>query len=95
MKLNPIFLTIFFLFPFVAYACPVCEKQQPWYTFGLSHGIGPERVSDALIVFAMFCITLAVLYYSIKFLVAPKEVWDKSHIKRTILEFDKTIRNDE
>lgn len=67
-----------------AFACSVCEKQQPKILRGITHGAGPDGSFDYIIIWAMIAITMATLYYSVKWLVRPGEK-NSVHIKRLIL----------
>jgi hypothetical protein len=69
---------------FQALACPVCDRNKPKLLKGISHGTGPESNWDYLIVGGMLVITLFTLFFSIKWLIQPKEN-HKSHIKYSIL----------
>ncbi|MCC7378864.1 MAG: hypothetical protein R2765_08140 [Ferruginibacter sp.] len=71
----------------MVHACPVCEKQQPTITRGITHGAGPQSNWDWLIVTVISIITLATLFYSVKFLVKPGEK-NSNHIKNSILNFN-------
>jgi hypothetical protein len=68
----------------LALACSVCEKQQPKILRGITHGAGPQGRFDYIIIWIMVVITMATLYYSIKWLVRPGEK-NGGHIKRFIL----------
>jgi len=68
----------------VAFACSVCEKQQPRLLRGITHGAGPQSRFDYVIIWIMVVITMATLFYSVKWLVRPGEK-SKEHIKRFIL----------
>ena len=70
-----------------AFACPVCEKQQPKLLQGISHGVGPQSSWDYVIIWAMVLIVAFTLYFSIKMLVKPGERAG-NHIKRTILTIE-------
>lgn len=70
-----------------AWACPVCEKQQPKVLRGVAHGAGPENNWDYLIVGVIAVIVLITLYYSMKWLVRPGE-GTSNHIKRHVLDLD-------
>jgi len=61
-------------------ACDVCEKRQPKFLRGISHGGGPEGNLDYVIVWATIIVVLATLYFSIKYLVRPREK-EADHIK--------------
>ncbi len=65
-------------------ACPVCEKQQPVITQGLTHGAGPQSNWDWVIISIIFIITLLTLVYSLKYLIKPGEK-ENNHIKLVIL----------
>lgn len=71
----------------LAWACPVCERQQPKILRGIIHGSIPQSQWDYLIVALIAIITVATLFYSIKWLLKPGEK-SKRHIKRTILDLD-------
>lgn len=79
--------TILSLSVVAVYACPVCDKQQPKILRGIAHGSGPESNIDYAIVIVMSIIVLVTLFYSVKYLIKPKEN-DHNHIKRTIINFD-------
>lgn len=70
-----------------AWACPVCEKQQPKILQGIAHGAGPESNFDYAIVWVMVIIVLISLFYSLKYLIKPGEKND-NHIKRIVLNFE-------
>lgn len=83
MKLKHFILLIFIaLFQFIS-ACPVCEKQQPKITQGLTHGAGPQSNWDWVIISIITIITLLTLIYSVKYLFKPGEK-DIAHIKHSI-----------
>lgn len=65
-------------------ACPVCEKQQPAFLKGITHGAGPQSQWDWIIIGIITIITLLSLVYSIKYLITPGEK-NANHIKHTIL----------
>ena len=71
----------------VAHACSVCEKQQPKILKGITHGAGPQNNWDYLIVWIAIVITVVSLFFSVKWLVWPKEKEEK-HIKRIILNYE-------
>lgn len=81
-KLVLVFL--FFLPGLIAFACPVCEKQQPKILQGITHGAGPGSQWDYIIVWIAVIIVLATLFYSIKWLINPGEN-SPAHIKQSIL----------
>ncbi len=68
-------------------ACAVCERQQPKLLKGVVHGAGPDSNWDYVIIWSVILITLASLYFSIKWLIRPGET-HSSHIKYSILNHD-------
>lgn len=78
--------TVFALLFFngLLFSCPVCEKQQPKITQGLTHGAGPQSNWDWIIIAVIALITLLTFIYSLKRLVRPGEK-NKDHIKVSIL----------
>ncbi len=79
--------TILF-FSFIANACPVCERAKAKTAFGsISHGAGPTSNWDYVAVWITIIAVLLTLFYSIKYLVKPKEK-NNDHIKYTILNFE-------
>jgi hypothetical protein len=77
-------LVLLLLLRFAAMACPACEKQQPKILRGITHGTGPERQWDYVIVWAAVIVVVLTLFYSIKWLIRPGET-ASSHIKQFIL----------
>jgi hypothetical protein len=67
-----------------AYACPVCEKQQPRLLQGISHGAGPQGAWDYVLVWATVIMVLLTLFYTAKWLIKPGEE-SGDHIKRAFL----------
>lgn len=68
----------------IATACPVCEKQQPKITQGLTHGAGPQSNWDWVIITIITAITVFTFIYSLKYLIKPGEK-NTNHIKQSIL----------
>lgn len=68
----------------VTNACPVCEKQQPKITKGLTHGAGPQSNWDWVIIAIIMAITVFTLIWSLKYLMKPGEK-NNNHIKHLIL----------
>lgn len=80
-------LILFFLINVTAFACSVCEKQQPKMLQGITHGTGPQSNWDYVIIWAVAIIVVATLFFSLKWLIWPGER-SSDHIKRTVLKFD-------
>lgn len=72
---------------FTAFACPVCEKNQPKLLKGIAHGAGPESNFDYVIVWGLVAITVLTLIFTLKYLINPGEK-EENHIKRTFLTFE-------
>jgi len=68
-----------------SFACDVCEKRQPKFLRGITHGGGPEGNFDYVIVWATILIVVVTLFYSIKYLVRPRED-GAGHIKTFIID---------
>jgi len=84
MKKKYLILTLLILLNKLANACPVCEKQQPAITQGLTHGAGPQSNWDWVIIGVITAITLITFIYSLKYIIRPGEK-DSNHIKQSIL----------
>lgn len=70
-----------------AFACPVCEKQQPKVLRGITHGAGPQSQWDYVIVWVGVIIVLLTLYFSVKWVFKPGEK-SENHIKQLIVNAD-------
>jgi len=66
------------------WSCPLCEKQQPELTRGITHGTGPQSNWDWVIIAIISLITLFTLIASLKYLIKPGEK-NSNHIKQSIL----------
>lgn len=71
--------------PLQALACEVCNNRQPEILKGVTHGIGPQNSIDYIITWSAVVIVGVALFYSIKFLVKPKES-KPNHIKNIVVE---------
>ncbi|HZJ37498.1 MAG TPA: hypothetical protein VFD29_12830 [Gillisia sp.] len=65
-------------------ACELCKKNQPKGLENITHGTGPTGTLDHIITWTAVVIVSVTLFYSIKYLVKPKEN-DPDHIKNSIL----------
>ena len=79
-----IFIITLLLLQIASFACPVCERNKPKILRGITHGSSPNSNWDYVIVFAMIVIAIATLFYSIKWLINPKEK-NGNHIKYSFL----------
>lgn len=84
MKMRVNLILLFVLFLQLAEACPVCEKQQPKITQGLTHGAGPQSNWDWVIIAVITLITVLTFIFSLKYLIKPGEK-NTNHIKQLIL----------
>ena len=74
------------MYDFAAMACPACEAQQPKVLRGIVHGSGPTSNWDYVAGIVTLIIVIAVLFYSIKWMINPGEK-EADHIKRNVLNF--------
>lgn len=84
MKVKYLITVLVIFIAQIAIACPVCEKQQPKITQGLTHGAGPQSNWDWVIIAIISLITVLTLIYSIKYLIKPGEK-NNDHIKQSII----------
>lgn len=84
MKHRAILILLFMLMLQSVIACPVCEKQQPKITQGLTHGAGPQSNWDWVIIAVITIITVLTFVFSLKYLIKPGEK-NTNHIKQLIL----------
>ena len=84
MKVKYLISVLVIFIAQIAVACPVCEKQQPKITQGLTHGVGPQSNWDWVIIAIITLIAVLTLIYSIKYLLKPGEK-NENHIKQSIL----------
>ncbi|MCB0536098.1 MAG: hypothetical protein KDE33_01090 [Bacteroidetes bacterium] len=84
MKVKYLISVLVIFIAQIAVACPVCEKQQPKITQGLTHGVGPQSNWDWVIIAIISLITVLTLIYSIKYLIKPGEK-NNDHMKQSIL----------
>jgi NADH:ubiquinone oxidoreductase subunit 5 (subunit L)/multisubunit Na+/H+ antiporter MnhA subunit len=84
MKVKYLLSVLIIFIAQIAIACPVCEKQQPKITRGLTHGAGPQSDWDWVIIAIITLIAVLTLIYSIKYLLKPGEK-NNDHIKQSIL----------
>ena len=73
------------LFQIAAFACPVCERNQPKVLRGIVHGSGPNSNWDYVSIIITMIIALFALIYSIKWLIKPNEN-NQDHIKYSIFK---------
>ena len=84
MKVKYLLSVLIIFIAQIAIACPVCEKQQPKITQGLTHGAGPQSDWNWVIIAIITLIAVLTLIYSIKYLLKPGEK-NNDHIKQSIL----------
>ena len=81
---RSIFFFLLVLFGAEAFACEVCEKNQPAPLKGITHGPGPSGSVDYLIAIVAVISVGISLFLAIKYLVRPKE-GKPGHIKNIVL----------
>ena len=84
MKKTITFLFLI-LFQIAAFACPVCERNQPKVLRGIVHGSGPDSNWDYVSIIITMIIAIFALIYSIKWLIKPNEN-NQDHIKYSIFK---------
>lgn len=84
MKKQISFWAIMILMYSSAWACPVCERNQPKLLRGWTHGAGPDGGFDYFIVIAMVVIAVISLILTLRWIIKPGEK-NTHHIKRYIL----------
>lgn len=84
-RLIAILSLFLFSLPYKLLACEVCENRQPEVLKGVTHGIGPQGNMDYIITWGAVVIVGVTLFFSIKFLVKPKESAPE-HIKNIVVE---------
>ena len=85
-KLAYLLTTIILAFSANAvWACEVCKSHQPKVLQNITHGPGPTGSFDYIISIVAIIIVVFTLFYSIKYLVKPKEN-NPDHIKNIILK---------
>lgn len=71
--------------PVFIWACEVCENNQPKILKGITHGQGPKGNLDYIITWSAVVIVSFTLFFSIKYLVNPKEK-AAGHIKNITVD---------
>lgn len=64
-------------------ACDLCQENQPTGLKNITHGAGPSGNLDFVIIWSAALLTVVVLYFSVKFLLQPKE-HSPGHIKNIV-----------
>ncbi len=87
MKTRVLSLILLFLLPAAhsVLACELCKAEQPTGLKNITHGPGPSGMLDYFIMYTAAVIVAVTLFYSIKYLVRPKED-NPDHAKNIILE---------
>lgn len=70
-----------------ALACDLCKKNQPAPLRNITHGTGPQSDWDFLIIAGGLLIVSLTLFYSLKYLIKPREN-SPDHIKNRIISQD-------
>lgn len=84
MKHLKYILLILLLSPLKAWACDVCNRRQPEALQNVIHGIGPQGNIDYIITTTAAIIVGITLFFSIKYLVKPKED-QADHVKNIVV----------
>ena len=84
MKKKGIFLIMLLACAFPSFACEVCQVNQPKLLKNITHGTGPQGNTDMIIIWSAAVIVTVTLFFSIKYLVNPKEN-NAGHIKNSVI----------
>lgn len=76
---------ILILLQTAAFACPVCERNQPKILRGIVHGSGPDSNWDYVSIWITILIAVLTLFFSVKWLIKPGEK-NLDHIKYSIFK---------
>lgn len=82
-KQTIIFILLFIAYPPILFACDLCKKNQPKGLENITHGEGPSGNWDFVIIWSAVILVVITLFFSIKYLVRPKEN-DPGHIKNIV-----------
>lgn len=74
----------------VAFACEVCEAQQPKILRGAVHGPGPGGFWDYTIAIFALAIVIFTLVLSVKYLMRPEKD-NPHHIKNIVLDENQVL----
>lgn len=68
---------------FYTFACDVCKENQPKGLENITHGAGPSGNLDLIIIWSAVVIVGFTLFFSLKYLIKPKET-NPDHIKNIV-----------
>lgn len=74
---------LFFIGQYMAVACDLCKENQPKGFENITHGAGPSGDFDYYIIWGAVIIVAFTLFYSVKYLINPKES-NPDHIKNIV-----------
>lgn len=84
MKTKTLIVTcLFFLSQYMMFACDLCKKNQPKGFENITHGAGPSGTLDLIIIWSAVVIVGFTLFFSLKYLIRPKEN-NPGHIKNIV-----------
>ena len=78
-----VFTMVFMLGSYIAFACDLCKKNQPKGFENITHGAGPSGNLDYIIIWSAVIIVGFTLFYSLKYIIRPKET-NADHIKNIV-----------
>lgn len=82
-KQKVLFTTLFLIGTFYTFACDVCKENQPKGLENITHGAGPSGNLDLIIIWSAVVIVGFTLFFSLKYLIKPKET-NPDHIKNIV-----------
>lgn len=84
MKKRALLVALLFFFgQYMAFACDLCKENQPKGFENITHGAGPSGDFDYYIIWGAVIIVAFTLFYSLKYLINPKEN-NPDHIKNIV-----------
>lgn len=78
---------LFFIGQNVVFACDLCKKNQPKGLENITHGAGPSGNIDYIITWSAVVLVSITLFFSVKYLVKPKEN-QPDHIKNIVWDIN-------
>ncbi|MDX1363326.1 hypothetical protein [Arenibacter latericius] len=83
MKKYIVLAILFIGYQPILMACDLCKEKQPKGLENITHGQGPTGNVDYIITWSAVILVVITLFYSLKFLLRPKES-NPDHIKNIV-----------
>lgn len=82
-KIAPLITILVLFVQQIASACDLCKQNQPKILQNITHGPGPSGTVDYIIIWGAVIIVGITLFFSLKYLISPKET-NPDHIKNIV-----------